>query len=311
MNTSPEKFIDFIITQKCSYKCPYCSQSKAQTCKYNEADLETIDAFYKFLDILEKDFEITITGGEAILHPNFFEIIEQVKKRGFKINLITNLSFKIETYIKIFEILGDSLNIFDISFHLNQIQDFNKTLEKAELFIKEKLKSTKTTFFIPLYLIDKKSEQKIDKLIKLAKKHNISYSFQKIRFLDKYKKTQNEKYVSHHKKEQAFGYYCYTGSKSAVIYENGNAYGCYSSRFSKSNYLGNIKDENFKLNQFACVCTSKNCTCPKPKAYNQITNKKNYQIAIKVAFLNLINLPKAIIQNQEIIKTKIRQKLDI
>ena len=311
MTTSPRKFIDFIITQKCTYKCPYCSQSKAQSCKYNEADIETIDSFYKFLDSLDKSYEITITGGEAILHPNFFEIIEQTKKRGFKINLISNLSFKIETYIKIFELLEDSLNYFDISFHLNQIQDFNKTLEKAEIFLKNKPENTKTTFFIPLYLIDKKSEQKIDKLIKLAKKYDIQYSFQKIRFLDKYKKSQNEKYISHHKKEQTFGYYCHAGSKSAVIYENGNAYRCYSSRFSKSNFLGNIKDKNFKLNQYANVCTNKTCTCPKPKAYNQITNDKNYKIAIKTTLLNLINLPKAIIQNREIIKAKIKQKFDI
>ena len=206
MNASPKKFIDFIITQKCSYRCPYCSQSKAQICKHNEADLETIDAFYKFLDNLEKDYEITITGGEAILHPNFFEIIEQVKEKGFKINLISNLSFKIETYLKIFELLGDNLNSFDISFHLNQIQDFNKTIEKAEIFLENRPKNTKTTFFIPLYLIDRKNEQKIDKLIKLAKKFEIPHSFQKIRFLDKYKKSQNEKYKSHHKKEKTYGH---------------------------------------------------------------------------------------------------------
>lgn len=308
MNASPKKFIDFIITQKCSYRCPYCSQSKAQICKHNEADLETIDAFYKFLDNLEKDYEITITGGEAILHPNFFEIIEQVKEKGFKINLISNLSFKIETYLKIFELLGDNLNSFDISFHLNQIQDFNKTIEKAEIFLENRPKNTKTTFFIPLYLIDRKNEQKIDKLIKLAKKFEIPHSFQKIRFLDKYKKSQNEKYKSHHKKEKTYGSYCYAGSKSAVIYENGNAYRCYSSRFSKSNFLGNIKDEGFKLNQFANVCTNGCCSCPKPKIYNQILNEKNYKNALKDSILNCVFLPKAIIKNKDIVIAKIKQK---
>ena len=311
MNSSPKKFIDFIITQKCTYKCPYCSQSKAQACKHNEADFETINSFYKFLDNLDKEYEITITGGEAILHPNFFEIIEQVKKRGFKINLITNLSFKTETYLKIFELLKDSLNYFDISFHLNQIQDFNKTLEKTEIFLNNKPKNTKTTFFIPLYLTDKKDEQKIDKLLKLAKKYNVQHSFQKIRFLDKYKKSQNEKYTSHHKKLNTFGYYCHAGANSAVIYENGNVYRCYSSRFSKSNHIGNIKDEYFKLNEFACVCTNKVCSCPKPNAYGQIANSNNYKIALKTAFLNLLHLPKSLIENREIIKVKFKQMLDI
>jgi len=97
------KFIDFIITQKCTYRCKYCSQSKGQVAICENASSETIQAFYRLLDKIDKDFEITITGGEAMLHPDFFGIIKEVKLRGFKINLITNLSFKIEQYQKVFD----------------------------------------------------------------------------------------------------------------------------------------------------------------------------------------------------------------
>ena len=65
MENECKKFIDFIITQKCTYKCPYCSQSKEQDLKNNEASQETINSFFKLLNTLDKDFEITITGGEA------------------------------------------------------------------------------------------------------------------------------------------------------------------------------------------------------------------------------------------------------
>ena len=187
----PKKFIDFIITQKCTYRCPYCSQSKNQCNDLNNASKETIESFYKFLDTLEKDFEITITGGEAILHPEFYSIIKTIKQKGFKINLISNLSFSINTYLKIFELLNGSLNAFDISMHVNQIQNFNMTLEKLEQFLKAKPHSTKTTIYIPLYLVDKKQEGKIEKILKLAQKYKIPYSFQKIRFLNLYKKEQN------------------------------------------------------------------------------------------------------------------------
>jgi len=179
-----KKFIDFIITQKCSYACPYCSQSKNSAKVCNHADKETIKSFYGLLDNLEKDFEITITGGEAILHPDFFEIIQTVKQKGFKINLISNLSFNMKTYQMIFDLLDDSLNRFDISFHLNQIQNFNSTLEKIEKFLIAKPDNTNVTFFIPLYMIDAKKSKKIDELVKVAKKYNINYSFQKIRFLN-------------------------------------------------------------------------------------------------------------------------------
>ena len=100
MENMPRKFIDFIITQKCTYRCEYCSQSKNENCVQNEADDNTICAFLNFLKNLDKDFEIMITGGEAILHKNFFDLIEKIKKLGFKINLISNFSF-----VKSFSIL--------------------------------------------------------------------------------------------------------------------------------------------------------------------------------------------------------------
>lgn len=307
MEAIKDKFIDFIITQKCTYKCAYCSQSKCQQSVKNDASQETIHAFYRLLDKTDKDFEITITGGEALLHPNFFEIIEQVKLRGFKINLITNLSFKIEQYQKIFDLLDENLNRFDISFHIDEIQSFNSMLEKLEKFIDLKPKHTKTTFYIPLYNINSKKESKIDKVIRLAKKHNIEYRFQKIRFLNQYKKYYSDKYKSNHEKLKTFSMLCYAGSKSAVIYENGDVYRCYSSRFLKSNYLGNLNDKNFKLNEKNLPCIQKYCTCPKPKLYNQILPQKNYILASFIAMVNLFYLPIKLLKNKNIIKRKLAQ----
>ena len=307
MENEAKKFIDFIITQKCTYKCNYCLQSK--NCNKNQchADSKTITSFYKLLDNIEKDYEITITGGEAILHPDFYEIIEKVNKKGFKINLITNLSFKIEEYQKIFNLLGDNLNRYDISFHLDQIQNFKLMLEKLEEFLLLKPKSTKVTFFIPLYNIDDKKELKIDKIVRIAKKYNLDFSFQKIRFLNQYKNSHSEKYISHHKKRNNYAKLCFAGCESAVIYENGEAYRCYSSRFNYSNYLGNITESEFKLNDGAMACTSCNCNCPKPQVYNQICIEKDYKEALKGSWDNLWNLFDLMNRNKEIIKMKIKQ----
>ena len=40
----PKKFIDFIITQKCSYTCEYCSQSKKENKEQQDANKKTIDS---------------------------------------------------------------------------------------------------------------------------------------------------------------------------------------------------------------------------------------------------------------------------
>ena len=311
MENESNKFIDFIITQKCTYKCKYCSQSKKQQKCQNDATIETINSFYKLLDKIEKDYEITITGGEAILHPNFWEIIETVKMQGFKINLITNLSFKLETYERIFDLLQDSLNKYDISFHLDEIQNFSLMLEKLEKFLEFKPKNTKTTFFIPLYNVDTKKELKIDKILRLAKRHNIEYEFQPIRFLNKYKEEYSEKYDVIPQKQNNYGKLCYTGCESAVIYEDGNAYRCYGSRLLKSNYLGNIKEHDFQLNDYALTCTNCACMCPKPKKYNQICIEKDYQKAIKESIRDTIFLPETIVRHRKTLLSKLKQFFEL
>ena len=84
-------------------------------------------------------------------------------------------------------------------------------------------------------------------------------------------------------------------------------YRCYSSRFNYSNYLGNIIDSEFKLNSDAHACTSSCCNCPKPQAYNQICIERDYIEAFGRTAKNIINLPRLIIKNKQIVITKIKQ----
>lgn len=302
------KFIDFIITQNCTYSCSYCSQSKKYANKKLYASKKTINSFLNFLDKIDNSFEITITGGEAILHNDFFDLIEKIKNKNFKLNLISNLSFEIDIYNKIFKILDNSLIQFSLSAHLEQIKDFQKFIEKLEKFIQNKPTKTKIVLLIPIYNIDDKKEKQIEKLIDLAQKYEIAYDFQHIRILDKYKKNSKceEKYLKNSKKISSFAKMCLAGCDSCVIYENGEVYRCYSSRFKKSNYLGNINDKNFNLNAQAKICTHKNCTCPKPLIYNQITAKSDFLSANISRFSDFIFLPFLIIKNFSIVKTKLK-----
>jgi len=302
------KFIDFIITQKCTYACEYCSQSKGEQKNKNNASCETLNSFLKFLDNLEKNYEITITGGEALLHPEFFNFVSKIKEKGFKINLITNLSFSVDIYKKVFDILDKSLNRFDISIHISQIGDINLFLDKLSEIIKLKNKCTDTVLLIPIYKINNKKVEIIDKITNFADSMNLSYDFQHIHFFEKYAKISSEdkKFISN-KPLKSFANCCYAGCRSAVIYENGEVYRCYSSRFLKTNHLGNINDKNFSLLKTFKPCVHNFCTCPKPKNYNQITDIKAPVSAYFMKMLNMIFLPCYVIKNKDIIKTKLIQ----
>lgn len=306
-----KKFIDFIITQKCTYRCVYCSQSKPEQQEYKEADSKTIDNFLKFLDSIEKDFEITISGGEAILHQAFFGLAEKIKNKGFKINLITNFSFDIETYKKIFNLLDVNLNQFDISFHLDEISNFDLALDKLHKLIKFKSNETKFVFNVPIFNLDNEKEEKIKQIVKIAKENDITVNFQHIRILNKYIKysDKEQKYFKNEKFTKSFAKNCWAGCCSVVIFEDGSVYRCYSSKFNKSNYLGNLNDSGFELNKSLNPCTNQYCTCPKPVAYNQITDDKNYLSAVITSLYNFSYLPILIFKNRKRVLEKIRQKI--
>ncbi len=299
-----EKFIDFIITQECTYHCVYCSQSKCEIKNKNHASKKTIDNFLRFLDNIEKDFEITITGGEAVCHFEFYDLIKEIKNKGFKINLITNFSFEVSKYKKIFEILDDSLINYDISFHFDEIfkqyKNTNELFEKLEKFLLLKPKTTTINFLFPIFEMNDKKTQLLNELLEFAKNKNITYSYQKIRFLNHHLEKQENN-------QKTFSKICYAGVKSAVIYEDGNVYRCYSSRFFKTNFLGNINDKNFSLYKKPLPCIFKNCNCPKPLLYNQLTEKQNRFSAYFCVFVNFIYLPFFVFKNSNIIKTKISQ----
>ncbi len=303
------KFIDFIITQNCTYKCAYCSQSKNETTDKQSADKKTINSFLNFLTKIDNDFEITLTGGEAILHPDFYYLIKEIKNLNFKINLISNLSFPIEVYQGIFNILDDNLNKFDISCHLDEIKNFNHFLDKLDDFIKLKPPSTKVKLLIPIYNIDNDKKEKIKQLEIFSKNTGIDFEYQKIRFLTTYLKDDSE--FQFNIPPVSYAKYCYSGCYSCVIYPDGRAYRCYSSRFIKSNYLGNVNDYNFKLNKDKKICTQKCCTCPKPVQNEQLTNETNYFLANLTTLSNLLYLPILMIKNRKIVLEKFNQYFNL
>lgn len=308
--------IDFLITQNCNYRCEYCSQSKKFVeGNFEEADDKTINAFLNFLDTLEKPYEITISGGEPLIHKKFFYLIEEIIKKGHKVSVVSNFSYGIEYYKKIKDISGDNLVELLVSLHLKQVKNLDDFLKKAEIFNEYK----KSSRFIIASVLTDENVYKLKKVSKFLKEKNIKFELQHLRIKNsfiEYKKEANdfikEFPISKIKeKSNTYGKYCLAGKNFIIIYQNGECYRCYSSRFNRVHSMGNIKDKNFKLYDKILPCLNKNCTCPKPIIYNMIDyNRSNY---IKAGFLSLYNglfIPYYAVKNFKIIKSKIKQLIE-
>lgn len=84
--TSPTLHLD--LTSRCNLTCIHCLQD-AGVAKPNELTtsewLEVIDNFTSF-----HQSRVTISGGEAMLHPGIFDILKRAKERGLYVILFTN-----------------------------------------------------------------------------------------------------------------------------------------------------------------------------------------------------------------------------
>jgi len=81
------KFVNFFITSDCTCRCVMCNFWR-QDKKY-----VTFAKFKECVDILADDFgfnNFSLTGGEPLLHPQYFTFINYIKERGFYANSPTN-----------------------------------------------------------------------------------------------------------------------------------------------------------------------------------------------------------------------------
>lgn len=312
--TSP--CIDFLITQKCNYRCSYCSQSKKFYKDTKDADNKTIDAFLKFIKTLDKDFEITISGGEPLCHPRFFEVIEAIKAAGLKLTVISNFSYPIESYKKIADIMGKNFVELFVSFHDTQVKDFNGFKKKAEEFAKYKADDVK---FTVASVLTNENVKKLQELRSFLADLEINFVLQHMRIKNSYVKylPLAEDFLTKTAKPEfgrivnTFGKMCAAGQKFLLIYENGEAYRCYSSRFNKVHSLGNIKDRAFALFNCPMPCLNKTCTCPKPINRNMLDmEQSNYLKALVLTVKNFVFLPVLGIKNFDILKAKFIQGIN-
>ena len=314
--TNKKTFIfDFLITQNCNYRCHYCSQSKKfHKGIFEEASIETINSVLNFIDKNSDkfNFEITVSGGEPLVHPHFFEFLDELKKRNVIVSVVSNFSFDIEKYKKIKDILGENFKELLVSLHLSQVKNLDIFLKKAEIFNSYK---GNTNFFVASVLTDE-NVYELKKVASFLKEKNIKFELQHLRIKNKFVEYNDvaKEFISNFpisnikEKSGTYSKICLAGVNFMIIYQNGECYRCYSSRFNRVHSLGNIKSKNFKLYSKPMPCLNKNCSCPKPILYNMVDYSKNAPFrAFVLSLFNAFFIPFYVVKNFKSLKEKFIQ----
>ncbi len=83
-------FVNLDLTSSCNQQCVFCAVSPNRDYKFRKKQ-----HFFKILNELNESdvFEITLFGGEPLLHPEVEEICKYAYDCGFEINVVTNGTF--------------------------------------------------------------------------------------------------------------------------------------------------------------------------------------------------------------------------
>lgn len=137
------------ITGRCNYKCKHCFMAAGSENNNCELSRE------KCLDIVDQLAdcgveEVILTGGEPLLRPDFFDIVDELLKRNIKLNAInTNGSLITENFIN--EIKKRNINpAFSVSFDGIGCHNWMRGTDNAE---KEAINATKLLANAGFYVI--------------------------------------------------------------------------------------------------------------------------------------------------------------
>jgi len=119
------------ITGRCNYSCRHCIVADGTNDSSDELSLETICSLFDQMVELGM-YELWLTGGEAMIHPDFIKIVDEASKRGMYIaRILTNGTFLTQEILDHFKEL-DQYPSFGISFDGIGTHDWMRCHEGAE-----------------------------------------------------------------------------------------------------------------------------------------------------------------------------------
>ena len=170
----PPRFT-FTITSKCNLRCPTCQYVLKDSAFFENSSFMRIEDFKSILNQYKRYItNLTLTGGEATLHPELEKFIDFSISQGLKVSLISNgiLILKQLSAIKKLHDLNITLDAVDFqSFARNRggtAKQWDHIMESLETLRENKIKFT---------------------ISFLATRKNISELFQLIEFADAFQPT--------------------------------------------------------------------------------------------------------------------------
>lgn len=259
-NQKYDAWLHWDATKRCNLDCEYCFG------KITDASIKVhsikIEKLISTLNITDKTFRISFTGGEPTLIPNFVEACQAITKKHY-ISFNSNLISKnIKRFVE--KINPDRVLHIHASFHYDELLE--KNLLKLFLENYNFLKGNGFNIYSEAVAYPK-IVKKLASIKKFA-----SGNLDNLTFAPFYGDYDGSNYPENYSNEELElfgisknvlsnftqkGELCNAGYNVAVVFSNGNVYPCHQIKTK----IGNIY-ERIEFRNELVKCPSKRCGCP-------------------------------------------------
>ncbi len=234
-------YIAAFLTFACNLRCGYCINNFEQG--IIKRKIISGKDWVKGLNriISRSDLPVTLQGGEPSIHPDFIDIINNLKPE-LNIDILTNLQFDIEEFIK--KVNPDRIKreapyaSIRVSYHPEQM-DLDETIKKT-------LKMLEADFSIGIWGIMHPAYEKII-LEAQDKCQKLGIDFRIKDFLGEYNGNLYGAYKYAGACDKKFRKKVQCRSTELLIDSEGNIFRCHADLYSGINQIGNILDSSFKI----------------------------------------------------------------
>lgn len=232
-------YVEYYFTLRCNFKCEYCINDISGL-KRKRQELTVDEAVNGLNKIDFGDLPLTIGGGEPTIRHDFFDLLSGLRS-DIKIDLLTNLQFDVNTFIK--KVSPKRFNSSTNSAYKSIRVSFHPASTDESVIAKIKTLQD-AGFLIGLFGINHPKNMYANMAMsELARKENVYF------FIKDFLGEFNGQLFGYYKYKSAFSKICKKckcRTKEVLIGPEGNIYKCHRDLYNVEFPVGNIK-EDFKI----------------------------------------------------------------
>lgn len=240
-----QNYVAYFLTLACNLRCPYCINLHSGGVHHGRVDSkkmtseEWIAAANRL--VLRDDLPLTLQGGEPTIHKGFYKIVNEVKEE-IKMDLLTNMSFNVDDFIKNVPVWRFKREApyaaIRASYHPGQ--------NDIESLIKKTIGLQNAGFRVGIYSVLHPSPELKRHILEVQERcAKLGIDFRTKEFLGEWEGSPYGTYKYEGSVNGKVIKVCECKTTEIIVGPSGNVYRCHSDLYSDRDPIAHILDEDF------------------------------------------------------------------